>query len=150
MRSQVQVAEMCFLHRVNPGRQGVPFLLLCIERRQLRWVGHLVRMSSSVRHVQLGRDLESSKRNNHPSWTVNSLGSPKKSWRKLSGKEMWATLLTLHSPAAHLIPSCSGSRGTDRWRKKYLAEKCFTCWSQHGKWECWCTISTIPAKTSLD
>ena len=57
MRSRIQAAEMCFLRRA-PGVSlrdrvrssvirvglGVEPLLLCVERSQLRWFGHLVRM----------------------------------------------------------------------------------------------------------
>ena len=56
-RSQIQAAEMGFLRRVAgvslrdkvrssviPEGLGVEPLLLCVERSQLRWFGHLVRM----------------------------------------------------------------------------------------------------------
>ena len=56
-RSRIQAAEMSFLRRVAGvslrdrvrssvirERLGVESLLLCVERSQLRWFGHLVRM----------------------------------------------------------------------------------------------------------
>ncbi|KAJ7992757.1 hypothetical protein DPEC_G00281980 [Dallia pectoralis] len=56
-RSRVKAAEMCFLRKVAGlslrdrvrssvirEELGVEPLLLCVERRQLRWFGHLVRM----------------------------------------------------------------------------------------------------------
>ena len=61
MRSQVQAAKMGFLHRVagvslrdrvrsSAIREGlgVEPLLLCVERSQLRWFGHLMRMQPSA------------------------------------------------------------------------------------------------------
>ena len=51
-RSQVQAAEMGFLHSVAGVRVisaiqeglGVEPVLLCVERGQMRWFGHLMRM----------------------------------------------------------------------------------------------------------
>ncbi|TWW71088.1 hypothetical protein D4764_17G0005710 [Takifugu flavidus] len=103
-RSRVQVAEMSFLHRVaglslrdrvrgSAIREelGVELLLFRVERSQMRWLGHLVRMLPGrlVRcsgHVSPVRDPwedpghvgETMSLN----WPGNAWGSPRMSWKK--------------------------------------------------------------------
>ena len=92
---------MCFLRRVSGislrdrvrssvicEGLGVEPLLLCVERSQLRWFGHLVRIPP---HDQLGGD-----HGEDPGlggeiisllWPGNASGSPSQSWLMWPGKE---------------------------------------------------------------
>ena len=101
-RSRIQAAEMSFLRRVaglslrdkvrssDIRRElGVEPLLLRIERSQLRWFGHLIRMPPALLplevfgHVRLGGDPEADP---EPAggiiyliWPGNASGSPRRS-----------------------------------------------------------------------
>ena len=109
-RSRVQAAEMGFLRRVagvslrdrvrsSAVREelGSEPLLLCLERSQLRWFGHLgkdVPLGASLgrfsRHDQWGGDLREDPGlggeiiSQH--WPGNASGSPRQSWSMWFGK----------------------------------------------------------------
>ena len=119
IRSRIQAAEMSFLRRVagvslrdrvrssvTRERLGVEPLLLRLERSQLRWFGHLVRMPperlpigrSSV-HVPLGGDpgadqgADGGITSTLWPWTVS--GSPRRKslmlrWKGKSGALWWS------------------------------------------------------------
>ena len=76
---------------------GVEPLLLCVERSQLRWFGHLVRMpplgaslGRCSRHDQLGgghgEDPGLGGEIISPHWPGNASGSPSPSWLMWPGK----------------------------------------------------------------
>ncbi|KAK0155354.1 DNA-directed RNA polymerase II subunit RPB1 [Merluccius polli] len=100
-RSRVQAAEMSFLRRVAGlslrdrvrssvirEELGVDPLLLRVERSQMRWLGHLVRMPPGrlPGHVPLvgdpGEDPGHAGETMSLGWPGNASGSPKKSWGK--------------------------------------------------------------------
>ena len=108
-RSRVQAAEMSFVRRVAGfslrdrvrslvirEELGLEPLLLCLERSQLRWFGHLVRMPIGAflgrcsRHDQWGGDLGEDPGlggeiiSQH--WPGNASGSPRQSWSMWPGK----------------------------------------------------------------
>ncbi|KAJ8015855.1 hypothetical protein DPEC_G00000750 [Dallia pectoralis] len=108
-RSRVQAAEMGFLRKVAGlslrdrvrssvirEELGVEPLLLCIERSQLRWFGHLVRMPPGrlPREVFQARPAGRRPREDpglggeiiSPHWPGNASGFPSQSWLMLPGK----------------------------------------------------------------
>ena len=107
-RLRIQAAEMGFLHRMSGlslrdrvrssvirGGLGVEPLLLCIERSQMRWLRHLVRIPPGrlpgevFRARPTGRrpreDLEHVGETTSLGWPGNASGSPRKCWRKWPG-----------------------------------------------------------------
>ena len=108
MRSQIQVAKMSFLQRQSGlslsdrvrsldirGELRLELLLLRIERSQLRWFGHLIRMPPGCLLVEV---FEASPTGRRPRgrprtrWrdyisllTWERLGYPRRSWRVLQG-----------------------------------------------------------------
>ena len=107
-RLRIQAAEMGFLRRVADislrGRvrslviwegHGVEPLLLCVERSQLRWFGHLARPPPGrlPREVFQARPAWRRPRGRGPSggtiaprWPGNASGSPSQSWLMWPGK----------------------------------------------------------------
>ena len=113
-RSRIQAAEMGLLRRVTGlslrdrvrssvirEELGVETLLLCVERSQLRWFGHMVRMPPGriprcSRHVQLGGghgvDQVPGGGTISPHWPGNDLGIPQSELADVAGKrEVWET-----------------------------------------------------------
>ncbi len=108
MRSRIQAGIMSFLRMVAglslrdrvrssdiSEELGVEPLLLCIERRHLRWFGHLIRMPPAFLwrfsgHVQLakvpGVDPEHAGGITYLIWPGNASGSPQRSWKALLGR----------------------------------------------------------------
>ena len=96
-RSRVQAAEMSFLRRVAGlslrdrvrssvirEELGVDPLLLRVERSQMRWLGHLVRMPPG--HLPGEEDPGHAGETMSLGWLGNASGSPRKSWTKWLGK----------------------------------------------------------------
>lgn len=122
MRSRVQAAEMSFLRRVAGlslrdrvrssdirERLGVEPLLLRIERSQLRWFGHLVRMPSGrlpgevFRACPTGRRPRGRPRTRWRDYVSRlaweRLGIPPEELEKVAGeREVWVSLLRLLPP----------------------------------------------------
>uniref|UniRef100_A0A671UC54 ribonuclease H n=1 Tax=Sparus aurata TaxID=8175 RepID=A0A671UC54_SPAAU len=122
MRSRVQAAEMGFLRRVagvslrdrvrsSAIREGlgVEPLLLCVERSQLRWFGHLMRMPPGrlPREVFLARPTGRRPRGRpRTRWTdyISSLawerlGIPQSELADVAGeRDVWGSLLKLLPP----------------------------------------------------
>ncbi|KAF7648618.1 hypothetical protein LDENG_00154150 [Lucifuga dentata] len=122
IRSQIQVVEIRFLHRV-PGLTlrdrvrnsdiqeglGVELLLLHIERSQLRWFRHLIRMPPARLPREVFQARPTGKRprgrprtrwRDYISRLIwESLGIPQKELEGLTGdREVWAGLLSLLPP----------------------------------------------------
>ncbi|KAK0134423.1 hypothetical protein N1851_030009 [Merluccius polli] len=93
-RSQVQAAEMSFLRRrvrssVIREELGVDSLLLHVERSQMRWLGHLVRMPPGSLPGEVFRA--------RLAWEC--LGIPQEELDEVAGeREVWASLLRLLPP----------------------------------------------------
>ncbi|XP_048857101.1 uncharacterized protein LOC125724452 [Brienomyrus brachyistius] len=109
-RSRMQAAEMSFLRRVaglslrdgvrsSVIREGlrVEPLLLRIERSQMRWLGHLIRMPPGRLPGEVfracptgrrprGRPREYAGEIMSPGWPGNASGSPQRSWMKWPGR----------------------------------------------------------------
>ena len=96
MRSRVQAAEMSFLRRVSGlslrdrvrnsdirERLGVEPLLLHVERSQLRWVGHLVRMPPGRFPGEVFRARPTGRR---------PRGRPRTRWRDYISQLAWERL----------------------------------------------------------
>ena len=93
------------------GLRGEP-LLLCVERSQLRWFGHLVRMPPGSfpwrrsRHVQLGEATGRPRtrwRDYISTLAWEHLGIPQSELADIAGKrEVWETLLELLPPRPDL------------------------------------------------
>ncbi|KAK0144504.1 Retrovirus-related Pol polyprotein from type-1 retrotransposable element R2 [Merluccius polli] len=100
-RSRVQVAEMSFLRRVAGlslrdrvrssvirKELGVDPLILRVERSQMRWLGHLVRMPPRRLPAEVFRARPTGRRPRGRPRTMslgcpgNTSGSPRKSWTK--------------------------------------------------------------------
>ena len=93
-RSQVQAAEISFLHRVAGlslrervrssvirEELGVDPLLLCVARSQARWLGHLVRMPPGRLPGEVFRA--------HP---TGRRGRPRTRWRDYVSRMAWECL----------------------------------------------------------
>lgn len=122
MRSRIQAAEMSFLRRVaglslrdrvrsSDIREGlgVEPLLLHIERSQLRWFGHLVRMPSGrlpwevFRACPTGRRPRGRPRTRWRDYIIRltweRLGVPSEELMEVAGERtVWASLLRLLPP----------------------------------------------------
>ncbi|KAK0147969.1 putative uncharacterized transposon-derived protein F52C9.6 [Merluccius polli] len=121
-RSRVQAAEMSFLRRVaglslrdrvrssSSGRSSeLDLLLLCIERSQMRWLGHLVRMPPGrlpgevFRAHPTGRRPRGRPRTRWRDYVSRlaweRLGIPQEELDEVAGeREVWASLLRLLPP----------------------------------------------------
>uniref|UniRef100_A0A3B3HQU3 Reverse transcriptase domain-containing protein n=1 Tax=Oryzias latipes TaxID=8090 RepID=A0A3B3HQU3_ORYLA len=121
-RSRIQAAEMSFLRRVagrslrdrvrslvTRGELGVEPLLLHIERSQLRWLGHLVRMPPGrlpgevFRACPTGRRPRGRPRTRWRDYVSRlaweRLGVPPEELEEVAGvREVWASLLSLLPP----------------------------------------------------
>ncbi|TWW69469.1 hypothetical protein D4764_18G0002750 [Takifugu flavidus] len=121
-RSRVQAAEMSFLHRVaglslrdrvrsSAIREelGVESLLLRVERSQMRWLGHLVRLPPGCLPGEVFRACSSGRRppgrprtrwRDYVSRLVwERLGIPPDELEEVAGeREVWASLLRLLPP----------------------------------------------------
>ncbi|KAM4551690.1 putative transposon-derived protein F52C9.6 isoform 1-T3 [Odontesthes bonariensis] len=121
-RSRIQAAEMSFLRRVSglslrDGVRssvireglGVEPLLLCIERGQMRWLGHLVRMPPGRLPGEVFRARPTGKRPRgrpRTRWrdyvsrlAWERLGVPPEELEEVAGdRDVWASLLKLLPP----------------------------------------------------
>ena len=94
MRSQIQVAEIGFVIFSFLFSQGlgIELLLLCVERSQLRWFGHPVRIPPDhhLRHIQLGGPYGADSGEGEGiislPWPGNASGSSSQSWLMWLGK----------------------------------------------------------------
>ena len=87
---------------------GVDPLLLRVERSQMRWLGHLVRMAPGrlpgevFRARRTGRRTRGRPRTrwrDYVSWALERLGIPQEELDEVSGeREVWASLLRLLPP----------------------------------------------------
>ncbi|KAK0149127.1 LINE-1 reverse transcriptase [Merluccius polli] len=136
-RSRVQAAEMSFLRRVAGlslrdrvrssvirEELGVDPLLLRVERSQMRWLGHLVRMPPGrlpgevFRARPTGRRPRGRPRTRWRDYVSRlaweRLGIPQEELAEVAGeREVWASLLRLLPPPTR--PRISGRRWMDGW-----------------------------------
>lgn len=100
----------------------VELLLLCIERSQLRWFGHLLRMPPRRHPVDVFWACPTGKRPQvYPEhargiislgWCENALRSPKMSWRKWPGKRTYGCP---YLPCCHSDPVSDKRWIMDGW-----------------------------------
>ncbi len=92
MRWQIQAAEMSFVHSFTHIKKGLGMVQLhfWIERSQLRWFKHLIRIPPSGNTVledTLGLTQNTWRDEKYPIWPGNACGCPRKSWRVWRGRK---------------------------------------------------------------